>query len=329
MASQNSEFRPSEFRPSEFRPTVAVMGEAILDFTSTGPLAFQGHPGGSPLNTGVAAARLGQAVAALGQFSTDQFGRAITDWLDENGVSTAWASFSDDPCALAFVTTSSSGAEFSFRGAGSADTRWDPTPRPVLPDSLRCVQLSMLSCFAPLTASSTEDFIRAHRDRALILLDPTVRPKLVSDPAKWWTLLRRFAPLAHVIKASDQDLEFVSPDVAPLDTCRELLAMGAYAVVLTAGEDGATLLRAGTDDLVQVAAPKVTVVDTVGAGDTFAGAVMSWMITNGLSTPNDVTQFTSAQWTDALTFAARAAAITCTRAGANPPTTRDLAEFAN
>lgn len=306
-------------------PTVAVLGEAILDFTSTGPLAFQGHPGGSPLNTAVAAARLGQQVTALGQFSTDQFGRAITDWLASNGVTTSWASFSDDPCALAFVTASEAGAEFSFRGNSSADTLWNPQPRPDLPDSLRCIQLSMLSCFAPSTASATEDVLRAHRDRALVLLDPTVRPKLVADPSAWWALFERFAPLAHVIKASDQDLEFVCPDVDPVDTCRQLLDFGPSAVILTAGGEGATLIRRGTDALVKVAAPKVTVVDTIGAGDTFAGALMSWMIDHGLNQPNDVSGYSDAHWAEGMAFAARAAAITCTRAGANPPTTADLA----
>jgi fructokinase len=306
-------------------PTVAVLGEAILDFTSTGRLAFQGHPGGSPLNTGVAAARLGQRVTALGQFSTDQFGRAITEWLSANGVTTTWASLSDDPCALAFVTASSSGAEFSFRGFGSADTRWNPSPRPVLPTSLRGIQLSMLSCFAELTASSSEDVLRAHRDRAVILLDPTVRPQLVDDRVGWWSLLERFGPLAHIIKASDQDLDFVLPGVDPLDACRRLLTFGPTAVILTAGDDGASLVRMGTDDVLHVAAPKVDVVDTIGAGDTFAGALLSWMIDHGLSSPDDLTTYEADGWLSAMTYAAQAAAITCTRAGANPPTSADLA----
>jgi fructokinase len=305
-------------------PTVAVLGEAILDFTSTGPLAFQGHAGGSPLNTAVAASRLGQTVTALGQFSTDQFGHAITEWLGANGVTTSWASFSDDPCALAFVTASSSGAEFSFRGNGSADTLWNPKPRPALPESLRCIQLSMLSCFAPLTATSTEDVLRTHRDRALVLLDPTVRPKLIDDPAAWWALLERFAPLAHVVKASDQDLEFVAPGVDPLETCRRLLTFGPSAVILTAGDDGATLLRLDAGDL-HVAAPKVEVVDTIGAGDTFSGALMSWMIDHGLTAPAGVATYGDSQWETAMIFAARAAAINCTRAGANPPTTAEMA----
>ncbi len=307
------------------QPSIAVLGEAILDFNSTGPLAFQGHPGGSPLNTAVAASRLGQRVTALGQFSTDQFGKAITQWLAENKVSTGWASFSDDPCALAFVTTSPSGAEFSFRGNGSADTLWDPQPRPALPTSLRCIQLSMLSCFAPSTAAATEDFLRTHRDRALVVLDPTVRPKLVSDPAAWWSLFERFAPLAHVIKASDQDLEFVAPDADPLDTCRRLLKFGPAAVILTAGGEGATLLRSDIDAVIHVAAPKVEVVDTVGAGDTFAGAFMSWIIDHGLIAPADLGRLSDADWTAALTYSAQAAAITCTRAGANPPTATELA----
>jgi fructokinase len=302
-------------------PTVAVLGEAILDFTSTAdaPLDLHGHPGGSPLNTGVAAARQGQAVAALGQFSTDQFGTAIVDWLHSNGVSTEWAQRSDAPCAMAIVTTSDSGAVFSFRGAGSADTLWDPQPRPVMPVSIRAFQLSMLSCLAPITGSSSFDVLQAHRDRAVILLDPTIRPKLNGDVGAWQEQLTRFAPLAHIIKASDQDLEFLYPGVDPHTAAKSLLAPGRF-VILTMGGDGATLYGVEGADGITVQAPKVTVVDTVGAGDTLAGSLLAWLIDNGLQSPDDLYTYDAATWEHALRFAATAAAITCTRAGADPPT---------
>jgi fructokinase len=314
-------------------PTIAVLGEAILDFTSTAdaPLDLHGHPGGSPLNTGVAAARQGQLVAALGQFSTDQFGSAIVNWLHSNQVSTDWAVRSDAPCAMAIVTTSESGAVFSFRGTGSADTLWDPQPRPIMPPSIRAFQLSMLSCLAPLTAQTSFDVLSAHRGRALILLDPTIRPKLNNDPAAWLTQLARFTPLAHIIKASDQDLEFLYPGLDARTAARSLLGLpGERVVILTEGGDGATVFGvAGTGpEGITVPAPQVTVVDTVGAGDTLAGALLAWFIDHGMQSPDDLFTYDAVTWEHALRFAATAAAITCTRAGADPPTKSEtLAEL--
>ena len=169
-------------------PTIAVFGEAIVDFVPAGrpregrrEMAFRAVPGGSPLNTAVAAARLGQPVAALTQFSTDMFGQLLVDHLHDNGVSTAWAGRSDAPCALAFVVETPAGAHFTFRGEGSADIAWDPQPRPVLPESMRFFQLSSLTSFTEPSASANFDVLASHGDRVTVLLDPTVRPALVPE----------------------------------------------------------------------------------------------------------------------------------------------------
>jgi fructokinase len=302
-------------------PTIAVLGEVVLDFTSTAeaPLELHGHPGGSPLNTGVAAARQGQSVAALTQFSTDQFGTEIVRWLAANGVSTEWSEFSDAPCAMAIVTTSPSGAVFSFRGAGSADTLWDAQPRPQLPMSLRAMQVSMMSCISPVTAQTSYEVLCAHRDRAVVLLDPTIRPKLNGDVDLWRSTLEHFAPLAHIIKASDQDLEFVYPGVDARSAAQGLLAPGRL-VILTLGDEGAVLFGLPGHDAIEVTAPQVEVVDTVGAGDTLAGSLLSFLIDHGLQSPEDLFTYDGATWEHALRYAATAAAITCTRAGADPPT---------
>jgi fructokinase len=314
---------PSFLEPSFLEPTIAVLGEAVLDFTSTAdaPLELHGHPGGSPLNTGVAAARMGQRVAALGQFSTDQFGAAIVKWLHENGVSTRWATFSDAPCAMAIVTATPSGAHFSFRGTGSADGLWDPQPRPVLP-SLRGIQLSMMNCLAPIAAQTSADVLQAHRDHAIVLLDPTVRPALQPDGSVWRGLLDRFAPLAHIVKASDQDLSVVFPGQDPEAVAASMTVDGRI-VILTLGGDGAILYRAGATPI-RVAAPKVEVSDTIGAGDTVAGSLLSWLLDHGVASPNALAELTDDDWLAALRFAATAAAITCTRPGADPPTKAEV-----
>jgi fructokinase len=305
------------------QPTIAVLGEVVLDFTSTAesPLELHGHPGGSPLNTGVAAARMGQQVAALCQFSTDQFGTAIVQWLHDNNVSTQWAAFSDAPCAMAVVTTSPTGAMFSFRGTGSADGLWDPQPRPALP-SLRAIQLSMMNCLAPIAAQTSADVLVAHCEHAIVLLDPTVRPALQSDPSVWRGMLERFAPLAHIVKASDQDLGFAFPGQDPEAVAATMAADGRI-VILTLGGDGAILFRQGATPI-RVAAPQVEVSDTIGAGDTVAGSLLAWLLDHGVDSPAGLATLSDADWMHALRFAATAAAITCTRPGADPPTKAEV-----
>lgn len=316
--------------PDSHSPSIAVLGEAIVDFVPNGAarpgrreMPMRAVPGGSPLNTAVAAARLGQSVAALTQFSTDAFGELLVQHLHDNGVSTQWALRSDDPCALAFVVETPEGAQFTFRGQGSADVRWDPHPRPVLPASMRFFQLSSLTSFDEPSASTNYDVVIAHHDRVTVLLDPTVRPALVPDRARWWTFLERFLPLAHIVKASDQDLEFLAPGVEPMAAAQRFIDLGAQMVIVTMGGDGAHLIRL-SHNAVHVRAPRVDVVDTVGAGDTFAGALMTWLVEHGHRVPADLAARSDAEWVDAMTFAATAAAITCTRAGADPPTRAEL-----
>ena len=314
-------------------PTIAVLGEAIVDFVPHGAaregrreMPLRAVPGGSPLNTAVAASRLGQGVAALTQFSTDVFGELLVQHLHDNGVSTQWASRSDDPCALAFVIETPGGAQFTFRGQGSADVLWDPQPRPVLPDSMRFFQLSSLTSFLPPSADANHDILSAHSDRVTVLLDPTVRPALVPERSRWWAFLARFLPLAHIVKASDQDLEFLAPGVDPLHSAQRFVEMGASVVIVTFGGDGARLVRSAGAAL-EVIAPQVEVADTVGAGDTFAGALMTWLIEHGHQAPADLATRSDADWLAAMHFAATAAAITCTRPGADPPTRAELDQW--
>ena len=311
--------------------TVAVIGEAVIDFGQVGgePLTFRGKPGGSPLNVAVAAARQGQPSTVLTQFSTDLFGNALIAHLHNNGVDTSLSGRSGDPTALAFVSQDSAGnAHFQFVANGSADKRWDPRPRPALPDTVRFVQLSSLTLFDEPSHTTALDLITSCADRASVLFDPTYRPALIPSVGAFLAVLDLVLPHASIIKPSDQDLGFLYPGRDPRDVCREWVDRGVAVVILTLGENGAVVFRAGADPIA-VGAPAVQLVDTVGAGDTFTGTLFARLIEAGAGEPSALARVADDAWADALRWANTAAAINCTRAGCDPPTRDEVARALN
>jgi fructokinase len=301
---------------------IVCFGEALIDFKETTPLGFQGYCGGSPLNVAVAAARLEASVGFASQISTDQFGDALLEHLHTNHVDTRFVLRSDDPSTLAFVGEVNGEAVFDFMANGAADTRYDPQPRPVLPDSTRFVALGSISLLQEPTATSIVEIIAQHRDRTTVFFDPNVRPALIRSREAYLTQLQGLVGLSHITKVSTQDLEWLHPGEA-LDTIAERwLAYGAKAVIITQGGDGVTLYRAGHAP-VDAHAPAVEVVDTVGAGDTLSGSLLVAL----LGKNPDISKLSDDDWRDALTFAANAAAFNCTRAGAQPPTKGELQAF--
>jgi len=302
---------------------IVCMGDALIDFKATGPLAFQGFVGGSPLNVAVAASRLGEAVGFASQVSHDQFGRTIRAHLHENGVDTAFLLESGAPSTLAFVSEVDGEAVFDFIANGSADALFDPRPRQRFPESVKMVQFGSISLLQEPAATTLTETAAGHRERATVVFDPNVRPALIPNRAAYEGRLRRdWLPISHLVKVSSQDLRWLYPGTPSDEVARSWLKEGPEAVIVTEGGDGARLFRHGQAEL-KVAAPSVKVVDTVGAGDTFTGALMVALLGGGgtLETlPDDA-------WCTALRFAAAAAALNCTRAGANPPRRDELESF--
>lgn len=308
--------------PNDAALDIVCFGEALIDFKETTPLGFQGYCGGSPLNVAVAAARLEASVGFASQISTDQFGDALLEHLHTNHVDTRFVLRSDDPSTLAFVGEVNGEAVFDFMANGAADTRYDPQPRPVLPDSTRFVALGSISLLQEPTATSIVEIIAQHRDRTTVFFDPNVRPALIRSREAYLTQLQGLVGLSHITKVSTQDLEWLHPGEA-LDTIAERwLAYGAKAVIITQGGNGVRLYRAGHAP-VDAHAPAVEVVDTVGAGDTLSGSLLVALLEKN----PDISKLSDDDWRDALTFAANAAAFNCTRAGAQPPTKDELQAF--
>jgi fructokinase len=301
---------------------VVCCGEALIDFKATGPLAFQGYVGGSPLNVAVAASRLGVPVGFISQLSSDMFGDAIRRAMVENGIDMSLVQQIDAPSTLAFVSEVAGDVHFSFMANGAADTLYDPQPRPRLPASVRLLEFGSISLLCEPTASAITDIVAAHQDRCTVIFDPNVRPALIHDREVYLAQLPRWLSLSRLVKVSAQDLTWLYPGQDPVQAAAEWLN-GPQAVIVTQGGRGVSLLRAGKPTLT-VPAPQVEVKDTVGAGDTFTGALMVALLERDVV---DLAAIAESDWLAILAFAAAAAAINCTRAGAQPPYRDELVRF--
>ncbi len=299
---------------------IICMGDALIDFKETDTLTFKGFVGGSPLNVAVAAARLGESVGFASQISADQFGQAIRSYLQENGVDTSFLLKSDAPSTLAFVGEVHGEAVFDFIANRSADVLFDPQPRQDF-GAVKMVQFGSISLLQEPAATTLTETAAKHKEGAVIVFDPNVRPALIPNREVFEVRLKRdWLPISHLVKVSSQDLRWLYPDTPYNELARQWLAHGPDAVIVTDGGEGVTLYRAEHDDL-RVPSFEVEVVDTVGAGDTFTGALMVSLL------EYDAQNLTDAQWPEVLRAAAAAAALNCTRAGANPPTREELEAF--
>jgi fructokinase len=298
---------------------IVTCGEALIDFKDDGDLAFQGFVGGSPLNVAVAAARLGGEVGFATQISSDMFGERIVAHMRANAVAEDLLLRSDAPSTLAFVSERDGDAHFSFLNSGAADTLYDPQPRPTLPDSVRFLEYGSISLITEPSGTAITDLVALHAERLTPVFDPNVRPALIPDRAAYLRQLEGWLALAGIVKVSAQDLDWLYPERDAIAAAGEWLRYGPGAVVVTRGSEGAWLLRLGRAPL-QVPAPSVEVVDTVGAGDTFTAALM--VALNEHEMP--LSELPDGKAAAVLRFATAAAALNCTRPGADPPMRVDL-----
>lgn len=289
-------------------------GEALVD------LVPDPVPGGGPMNVAIAATRLGVASAFLGRVSTDAHGQQIWDHLVSNAVDLRLAERGDEPTARAIVEHTPK-LRFRFEGDGTADQALTSASLEPIGSGPHILHGGTLGLFRGRTAEVLAD--AAERHDGIVSLDPNVRPQIIDDRARWDHFHDRWVARTHVYRGSDEDFEWIWPGRSAEDCAAELLDRGVLAVMITRGPEGAVVLT--TADQVQVPGVSVDVVDTVGAGDTFVAGVLASLADRGLSgEPEGLNDLTAADWTDIAGFAARAAAVTCSRPGADPPTAAEL-----
>jgi fructokinase len=304
---------------------ILVCGETLIDLTpsSGGSGAYVPHPGGGPCNTAVALGRLEVPVAFLGRLSSDPFGQRLRRHLVDNGVDPRYIVDASEPTTLALVGMSGSGqATYSFYVEGTADRglRQSHLPTP-LPDEVAALHLGSLAIVLEPGASTLEHLVERERGRRVVSLDPNVRPAIISDSDAYRQRLERLVCMADVVRVSRDDLAWVEP-ADPATIARRWLAAGAALVVVTSGDEGATAYNAS--DEVSVLAEPVRLVDTIGAGDAFNAGLLGWLHETGELRRDRIEALGSGEIAEALRFAGRVAALTCARAGADPPHLAEL-----
>ncbi|MFE9610605.1 carbohydrate kinase [Streptomyces sp. NPDC006012] len=302
---------------------IVVAGEALIDLVPQGAGALADLKpalGGGPYNTAVALGRLGSPTAFCSRTSYDAFGEALLDGLRGAGVDVSGVQRGTEPTTLAVATVDGSGsASYSFYVEGTAD-RFFAAPT-ALPAGARALSFGTCSLVLEPGASAYEELMRSASGQGLFTtLDPNIRTGLIADPDAYRARFRSWLPHVTLLKLSEEDAGWLGGGP------QEWLAAGPSAVVITRGGDG---LTAFTRDGAEYSVPgeKVDVVDTIGAGDTVNAALLHGLSAQDALSPEGLAGLEADGWTRLLRLAARAAAITCSRAGAEPPYAAELGEL--
>lgn len=302
-------------------PHVLVVGEALIDEVARADGTTSAHPGGSPANVALTLGRLGRATRLATHLGQDEHAATIRAWLAESGVTLT-------PGSDGAATTSVARAVLDGSGAATYDfaITWDLAPGTAVTDSTLAVHTGSIAAVLEPGASAVHDLVLAARERSTITYDPNARPSLMGTPA---AALARIEPLvvaADVVKMSDEDVAWLYPGADPVAVAREWAGRGPAIVVVTFGGQGAVAVCTAGE--VQVAAPRVDVVDTVGAGDTFMGALVDGLWEQDLlggDRREALRAIDLSTLRAVLERCVAAAAITVSRAGANPPWRADRA----
>jgi fructokinase len=292
-------------------------GEAVIDlFATPGTFDLRAKLGGSPLNVAIGLARLGHQAGFLGCISHDTLGGTICSVLEQDGVDMSLVTRTKRPAALALVGLREDGVpDYGFYGLADAPA---PVVPAVLPPGCRAIHVGSVGAALGESGVALEQLLRRERGARLLSYDPNVRLAVEPDVEVWRTRVMALAACADLVKVSAEDLEHLG--VSPREAARIWLGGATRLVVVTDGGRGA---EAYTSTLhVAVAAPAVTVVDTVGAGDSFQAALLAACADRETLSADALDRLDAKQLTEILTFAVQAAALTCTRAGADLPRRR-------
>ena len=243
--------------------------------------------------------------------------------LVEAGVDMSLVRSSDAPTPLAVVSRQDNGENtYTFDLTGTSLTDFPPEAVPELPEHVWAIHLGTLGLAVDPPAAAYEALLDREAGRRAIVLDPNVRPAVFGDQAAYRARFERLAKLADVVKLSDDDAAWIYPEVEPTDIPERVLEFGPRLVTMTMGELGAVALS--RDGSARVPAVPVTVVDTVGAGDSFGAALIAALVERDALEPGATRPLDDSLLEEAVGYAVTAAAITCTRRGAVPPSRAEI-----
>ena len=307
---------------------ILCCGEALIDMVAApsldGPDGFVPHSGGAVFNTAIALGRLGARAGMLTGLSHDMFGDQLADALKASDVDTTHIIRSDRPSTLAFVKLEDGQASYSFFDENSAGRMIRAEDMPELPSDVTALFFGGISLASDPSASAYAALLDRQGGSRAVMIDPNIRPLFITDAEGYRRRMAAMIRQADIVKVSDEDLNWLNP--APLTQAEKISAMldtGPSVVIVTQGAEGAiATLADGTS--IAVPAVKTNVVDTIGAGDTFNAGFLAKLSELGLLTPEALGTLDPDALRDAMTYGARVAAITVSRAGANPPWANEL-----
>jgi fructokinase len=294
-----------------------VAGEVLIDLLPDGDKQ-KAVVGGGPANTAVALSKLGIKTQFINGISTDSYGKVCRQYLESAGVLLDFVNYSNKPTCTATVTLDKAGGasyQFLIDETSTFDYQLDQ-----LPDAQKqapsLLHIGTLVCAIEPCASTLHTWVSSFKESLPIVYDPNIRPSVIADKALYLKQVLRWVSLSSVVKLSLDDLNWLYPDKSVDGVAKEFIGMGVKLVVVTLGDAGIVAIT--KDEKVAVDAVKTKVVDTVGAGDTVGAILVEAIVKHGLE------KLRAQLLTDTLNRAATAAAITISRAGANPPTQADL-----
>lgn len=303
---------------------IICCGEALIDFIAMpGGLSYRPCPGGSILNIAVGLGRMQVPVGFLSQLSTDMFGDVLANHLIENNVNLEFCPRIDGQTTLAFVSLPEETAQepqFAFYANGAVDRCMTTDDLPVqFGDDVTAMHFGSISLVLEPGATALEALMRRESRRRLLTLDPNVRPAVVSNRETYRQRFSEWVSLVDILRLSQVDMEYLYLDKSIDELLPEWFGAGVGLIILTQGVKGSRgFLPSGINVFVPV--QKVAVKDTVGAGDTFFSAALAYLFDHEkLSHRSLISQMTADELEACLTFATKAAAINCTREGADPP----------
>ncbi|WP_299665005.1 carbohydrate kinase [uncultured Ruegeria sp.] len=307
---------------------ILCCGEALIDMiaepTVSGGKGFVPHSGGAIFNTAIALGRLGIQTGLLSGVSTDMFGEQLISALQISHVATTHVIRSDRPTTLAFVQLKDGHATYSFMDENSAGRMLRPEDMPDQLPGVSALYFGGISLACEPCADAYAALLDRHSADRAVMLDPNIRPGFIKDQTRYRTRLNHMIAQADIVKVSDEDLDWIIPGPeSHAEKIPLMLQAGPSVVVVTKGGDGATgYLSDGAE--VSVPVKQVEVVDTVGAGDTFNAGVLAALHQADHLNKSALRALSAGSLHDALEFGAKVAAVTVSRAGANPPWSQEL-----
>ena len=288
-------------------------------------IGLSGRVGGSPLNVALGLARLGHHSGYFTKMSGDLFGERIRGFMERERIDQRFLIPTDRHTTLAMVSLDPDGsASYAFYIEGTADRSIEPGEVPQsLPAEVEVIHVASYSTVCEPTATALAQLVAQESSNRFISYDPNIRASIEPDLDVWRAKVAELVPFAALVKASDEDIAQLYPGRAVDSVIADWVSAGAEIAVVTLGEHGA-IAATSAGVTVKVAGQKVVVVDTVGAGDTFQAALLAGLKERGALSKAAIAAFSADDVEALLGFAVKAAAITCTRKGADLPRRADL-----